>query len=241
MFPALEGKFLTTGSPGNFTLKPRFLPLAPLSLMSYTGPIWITHSLALGILMLSVLGLNSQHILGRLASCLTSGKSITQVQPEGIKIERKELSLKSLLKKKNLAKSFSNIYLSRIPHKLQNEMEILRTQGPAGSGPKYISLLAPPHSSQPTSILPANQPRVKNLPANAGDVGSVPHAVEQLSPCTTISLRPRACALDPVLHNKRNRCNEKPVHRKESSSCLLQLEKDHTWQKRPTAAINKKI
>ena len=116
MFPALEGKFLTTGSPGNFTLKPRFLPLAPLSLMSYTGPIWITHSLALGILMLSVLGLNSQHILGRLASCLTSGKSITQVQPEGIKIERKELSLKSLFKKKKIWLNHSPTFIYQGSH-----------------------------------------------------------------------------------------------------------------------------
>ena len=64
-------------------------------------------------------------------------------------------------------------------------MEILRTQGPAGCGPKHISLLPTPRSSQHTSTSPANQPLVKNLPANAGDVGSIPHAMEQLSPCTT--------------------------------------------------------
>ena len=64
-------------------------------------------------------------------------------------------------------------------------MEILRTQGPAGCGPEYISLLPTSRSSQHASTSPANQPLVKNLPANAGDVDSIPHAMEQLSPCTT--------------------------------------------------------
>ena len=91
-------------------------------------------------------------------------------------------------------------------------MEILRTQGPADCGPKYISLLPPPASSQHTSTSSANQPLVKNLPANAGDVGLIPHAMEQLSPSKLLSLHPRACVLEPVLCNKRSHCDEKPVH-----------------------------
>ena len=49
----------------------------------------------------------------------------------------------------------------------------------------------------------------------------------------------RLQALEPMLCNKRGHCSEKPTHCKQSSSCLLQQEKDHTWQQRPTAAINK--
>ena len=38
---------------------------------------------------------------------------------------------------------------------------------------------------------------VKNPPANAGDTGLIPNAVEQLSPCATTTevCMPRACAL----------------------------------------------
>ena len=42
---------------------------------------------------------------------------------------------------------------------------------------------------------------VKNPPADAGDMG-------QLSPCTTIT---EPAHLEPVLHNNRSHCNEKPV------------------------------
>ena len=90
-------------------------------------------------------------------------------------------------------------------------MEILSTQGPADCGPKYISLLPPPASSQHTSTSSANQPLVKNLPATAGDVGLIPHAMEQLSPSKLLSLHPRACVLEPVLCNKRSHCDEKPA------------------------------
>ena len=37
----------------------------------------------------------------------------------------------------------------------------------------------------------------------------IPHAVEQLSPCTTTT---EAQALEPVLQSKRSHHNEKPIH-----------------------------
>ena len=66
-------------------------------------------------------------------------------------------------------------------------------------------------------------PVVKNLPANAGDIGVIPgpgrfhNASEQLSPCTTAT-EPTSrnyespCALEPMLCNKKSHHNEKPVH-----------------------------
>ena len=79
---------------------------------------------------------------------------------------------------------------------------------------------------------------VKNLPANAGDIGSspgpgkIPHAMELLSPCATTTesvlyssrvTTTEACEpqllkpthLEPVLRNKRNHHNETPVHHNE--------------------------
>ena len=58
-------------------------------------------------------------------------------------------------------------------------------------------------------------PVVKNLPCNAGDTdlipgpGRVPHAMEQLALFVTTT-EPEH--LDPILHNKRSHCNEKPAH-----------------------------
>ena len=72
---------------------------------------------------------------------------------------------------------------------------------------------------------------VKNPPANAGDPGSfwsgkIPHATaEQLSPWTTapgpVLWSPQAttvevCTPEPMLHNKRSRCNEKPARHNEA-------------------------
>ena len=70
---------------------------------------------------------------------------------------------------------------------------------------------------------------VKNPPANAEDVGlipgpgtKIPHAMGQLSLCATTT-EPTCCrssrALEPVLHNKRIHCNEKPVHATRESPC----------------------
>ena len=42
--------------------------------------------------------------------------------------------------------------------------------------------------------------------------GKIPHAVEQLSPCATITEPAR---LEPVLRNKRGRDSERPAHRDE--------------------------
>ena len=58
---------------------------------------------------------------------------------------------------------------------------------------------------------------VENQPASTGDMGSIPgpgtkilHAVGQLSPCATTTEPSR---LEPVLHNSRSHCKEKPAHR----------------------------
>ena len=63
---------------------------------------------------------------------------------------------------------------------------------------------------------------VKNPPANAGHgfkpwSGKIPHAAEQLSPCATTTEPAR---LEPVLHNKRSHCNEKPAHHNEGQPPL---------------------
>ena len=39
--------------------------------------------------------------------------------------------------------------------------------------------------------------------------GKIPHAAEQLSPCATTA---EPVCLEPMLHNKRSHCNEKPMH-----------------------------
>ena len=58
---------------------------------------------------------------------------------------------------------------------------------------------------------------VENLPANAGDMSSIPglgtkipQAVEQLSPCAATT---EILALEPVLCHERSHCNEMPEHR----------------------------
>ena len=83
-------------------------------------------------------------------------------------------------------------------------------------------------------------PMVKNPLANAGDMGSIPgigrsHMQQGNYACTPqlLSSCSRACAsqrlslpaLEPVLCNKRSRCNEKPEHCNKSSPCPPQLEK----------------
>ena len=53
---------------------------------------------------------------------------------------------------------------------------------------------------------------VKNPPANAENMGSVPDggsAMTQLNPCTTTT---EPACLDPVLHSKRSHHKEKPSH-----------------------------
>ena len=45
-----------------------------------------------------------------------------------------------------------------------------------------------------------------------GRSGEILHAVEQLSPCDTTT---EIMSLEPVLHNKKSHCNEKPKHCKE--------------------------
>ena len=93
-------------------------------------------------------------------------------------------------------------------------------------------------------------PVAKNLAVNTGDMGSIPcpgtkisSALEQLiSPWAAISLSAatteiqahRACAMQ---HEKPR--NEKPRLRRESSPCLLQLEKVRVQQRRPRAVQNK--
>ena len=56
---------------------------------------------------------------------------------------------------------------------------------------------------------------VKNPPTNAGDVGlipvlvKIPHASEQLYPCTTTT---ESGYLEPKIHNKRSHSNESVHH-----------------------------
>ena len=47
--------------------------------------------------------------------------------------------------------------------------------------------------------------------------------------------------LEPLLHDKRSHCNEKPEHRSQNNPRSLQLEKVCTQQVRPSAAKNKLI
>ena len=77
----------------------------------------------------------------------------------------------------------------------------------------------------------------------------------KLSPCATYSahaLEPgshnywahvpqllKPARLEPVLHNKRGRCTEKPRHHSEEQPHSLQLEQVHTQQRRPSTAKNK--
>ena len=61
--------------------------------------------------------------------------------------------------------------------------------------------------------------------------GKTPHDVGQLSPYTTIT---EPAHLEPVLHNKRSHCNEKPVPcQLETSPNSPQPEKAGTQQRRP--------
>ena len=59
---------------------------------------------------------------------------------------------------------------------------------------------------------------VKNLPANAGDTGSI--LVWEDSTCHREATEPEH--LEPAIH-KKSHCREKPMHR-ESSLCSEQLE-----------------
>ena len=88
----------------------------------------------------------------------------------------------------------------------------------------------------------------KNLPANAGDTGSTPgpgryHKPSNNEACELQLLSLNAATtepehLEPVLHNKRSHRYEELMTK--SSPCLLQLEKAHAKQQRPSAAKKKK-
>ena len=67
--------------------------------------------------------------------------------------------------------------------------------------------------------------------------GKIPHAQEQLSPSTAIT---EPTFLEPGLHSKRSRHDEKPVHHNEEQPRALQLEKAHAQQQSPSAVKNKK-
>ena len=66
--------------------------------------------------------------------------------------------------------------------------------------------------------------------------GKIPHATEQLSPWATTTEPAR---LEPVLHNKRGRNSERPVHRDKSGPRSPQLEKALARKRRPNTAKNK--
>ena len=101
---------------------------------------------------------------------------------------------------------------------------------------------------------------VKSLPANVGDTGfdpwsgKIPHAVEQLSPCTTttepVLYNPRATTTEARAPRAHAPQQEKPLQRgatamrnphttTKGSPCSLQLEKARAKQQRPNAAKNK--
>ena len=88
---------------------------------------------------------------------------------------------------------------------------------------------------------------IKNSPANAGDMGSIPnsgkipHVVGKLSPWTTATKSTcHSCwsphALEPVLHNKRSHHNERAAT-KESPPLATTTEKSEQWK--PSTAKNK--
>ena len=95
---------------------------------------------------------------------------------------------------------------------------------------------------------------VKNLPANAGDTGSIPGLERSHIPRSSkthvpplLSLCSRACkpqllksvCLEPVLRNKEATTLRSPSTTTKSSPCLLQLEKARMQQQRPNTAKNK--
>ena len=52
----------------------------------------------------------------------------------------------------------------------------------------------------------------KNLPANAGDSGSIPGLRGSHMPLSNQACTTTECALEPMLHNERSHRNEKPEH-----------------------------
>ena len=88
-------------------------------------------------------------------------------------------------------------------------------------------------------------PVVKNLPANAGDMDSIPgprrsqHAMEQLSPCAT-AIEPMLQSLGAATSEEPVLCNEKPLQLHWSPH-LLQLERESHSSEAPVPKINKQI
>ena len=93
---------------------------------------------------------------------------------------------------------------------------------------------------KPGAVFPGG-PVIKNLSANAGDMGSIPgpisHAVEQLPPCatTTEAHMPRAC----VPQQEKPWQWEDLAPQLESGPHLPKLVKAFLQPQRPSAAINK--
>ena len=75
---------------------------------------------------------------------------------------------------------------------------------------------------------------VKNPPANAGDMGSSPDLGKSHTPQLLKPVR-----LEPMLHNKRGHCNEKPAYCKEEWPPLTATRETHSQHQRPNAAKNK--
>ena len=90
---------------------------------------------------------------------------------------------------------------------------------------------------------------VKNPPANAGDTGSSPgpgrsHMPRSNTACTPQLLSPRATTTEACVPRVHASQQEKPPQWEahtttKSSSCSPLLEKAHTQQQKPNAAINK--
>ena len=84
-------------------------------------------------------------------------------------------------------------------------------------------------------------PVVKNLPANAGSMGSVPVWEDFIchgssSPCATTTEPTR---LESMLCNKKSHCTRAPCTTKKGSPRWLQLEKAQAQQQRLSTAKNK--
>ena len=85
-------------------------------------------------------------------------------------------------------------------------------------------------------------PVVKNLPANTGDMGSIPgpgrsYMLQGNWASAAQLLQP--ARLEPVLYSKRSRRNEKPVHHNEEQPPLTTATGVHAQQQRPSTAKNK--
>ena len=80
-------------------------------------------------------------------------------------------------------------------------------------------------------------PVVKNLPANAGDMGSIPGPGRSHMLWDDWAHPPATCTLEPVLHEKSHH-SERPAHHDGQEPHVWQPEKAHKQQRPRTAKKN---